>query len=176
VVVVYGVWGIKRLELASIVSPQRGIQILLLVAGLSLVQNQIFYRIWIVPKMEAFELGTDECLKPIAYWLRSNSVPATSVLAADIGILGYVSERTVYDTRGVVTPNVGHAFAGLGYDEGMRQRVYEKVVHPDYVLDRSTVPERLSSDSLKPVMTRTFPGLGVSKSGLKIFTLYKVMR
>jgi hypothetical protein len=175
-VVVYGVWGIKRLEVASLVSPQRGLQILLVVAALSLAQNQLIYRMWIVPHMESFELGTEECLKPIAYWLRSNSSPGTTVLTPDIGMLGYVSERTMYDTAGLLTLDVKRAFRGVSYDEGMKQRRYEQVVHPDYVIDRSPVPERLASESLKPVMTRTFSGLGLSKPELEYYTLYKVMR
>jgi hypothetical protein len=176
VIVIYGVWGIKRLEVASMVSPQRGLLVLLVVAGLSLAQNQFVYRKWIVPHMETFEVGTEECLRPIAYWLRSNSLPGSSVLAPDIGVLGYVSERTMFDTAGLVTPDVSRAFSGAGYDEGMKQRSYEQVVHPDYVVDRSPVPDRLASASLVPVMTRTFSSFGLRKPGLEYYTLYKVMR
>jgi hypothetical protein len=175
-VVIYGVWGIKRLEVASWVSPQRGLLILFLVAGLSLAQNQFIYRWWVVPHMETFALGEDECLKPIAYWLRSNSSPGSSVLTPDIGIIGYVSERTMYDPTGLVTPDLKQAFRGVTYDDGMKQRRYEQILHPDFVVDRSPVPERLASEKLEPVMTRTFSGLGLSKPGLQYYTLYRVMR
>jgi hypothetical protein len=176
VVVVYGVWGIKRLEVASLVSPQRGLSILLLVAGLSLAQNQFVYRKWIVPHMETFELGAEECLKPIAYWLRSNSAEGASVFTPDIGMIGYISERTIYDTSGLVTLEVKQAFGGESYDESMKQRKYEQVVHPDFVLDRSPIPERLTSERLIPVMTRTFSGAGLLKPELQYYTLYKVTR
>jgi hypothetical protein len=176
VVVVYGVWGIKRLEIASLVSPQRGLLILLAVAGLSLGQNQFIYRMWVVPHMETFELGAEECLKPIAYWLRSNSVPGSTVLTPEIGMVGYVSERTVYDMAGLVTPDARRVLNGVGYDEAMTQRLYEKFVHPDYVIDRSSVPERLTTEGLVPVMTRTFSGQGLSNPGLMYYTLYKVVR
>jgi hypothetical protein len=176
VVVVYGIWGIKRLEIASLVSPQRGLQILLLVAGLSLGQNQFIYRMWVVPHMETFELGAEECLKPIAYWLRSNSAPGSSVLTPDIGMLGYISERTIYDMAGLVTPEARRALSGVSYDEAMKQRRYEQVMHPDYVIDRSPAPERLASEGLVPVMTRTFSGHGLSNPDLEYYTLYKVIR
>ena len=176
VVVVYGVWGIKRLEIASLVSPQRGLLVLLIVAGLSLGQNQFIYRMWVVPHMETFELGAEECLKPIAYWLRSNAAAGSTVLTPDIGMVGYISERTVHEMAGLVTPDARQALSGVGYDEAMKQRRYEQAVHPDYVIDRSPVPERLATEGLVPVMTRTFSGHGLSNPELTYYTLYKVIR
>ncbi len=176
VIVVYGVWGIKRFERASLVSPQRGFLILFVLAGFSLAQNQLVYRLWIVPHMETSALGADECLKPIAYWLRTNTSPGTSVSAPDIGMLGYVSERTIYNSPGAVKAGAGRSVEGSTNDQRLKQESHGQGEHSDYVVDRSTVPERLTSESLKPVMTRTFSGLGLSKPGLEYYTLYKVMR
>jgi arabinofuranosyltransferase len=176
VVVVYGVWGVKQLEVASIVTPQRGFAILLAVAGLSLAQNQFVYQTRILPGMKNSELGVEECLKPIAYWLRSNSQEGSTVLSPDIGVIGYVSERRMIDVSGVVSPEMKLVFAGVGYDEGMMQKRYERVVHPDYIVDRSPTPERLSSESVRPVMTRTYPGPGLLNSGMVYYTLYRVTK
>ncbi len=176
VVVVYGAWSIKRLEVASVITPRRGFFILLIVAGLSLAQNQYLYHIWVLPHMENVELGMNECLKPIAYWLRSNSPAGATVLTPDIGIIGYVSEKTIYDTGGLVTPEIKEAFQGMSYDDAMARKKYEKVLHPDYIVDRSPTPERLTSENLKPVMTRTFSGLGLTKPELTYYTLYRVMK
>jgi hypothetical protein len=126
--------------------------------------------------MKNFEMGVSECLKPIAYWLRSNSPPGASILSPDIGIVGYVSERNVYDTAGLVSLEVKRSFQGISYDEGMRQGIYERAVHPDYVIDRSTMPQRLASDTLRPMMTRTFSGLGLTHPELTYYTLYKVVK
>ena len=175
-VVIYGVWGIKRLELTAVISPQRSLLMLLVVAGISLVQNQYVYRSRVVPHMNNFTMGMSECLKPIAYWLRSNTPQDATILTPDIGMLGYVTERTVYETAGLVTPAIKKAFRGASYDEGMAQRRYEHVLRPDYIVDRSPTPERLTSDTIRPVMTRPFPGLGLTKSDLVYYTLYKVSR
>lgn len=176
VVVIYGVWGIKRLEIASVVPARRGLFILLVVAAVSLAQNQFVYRKWIVPHMAMFELGSEECLKPIAYWLRSNTPAGSSVLTPHIGVLGYISERTIYDTQGLVSPDVMRAFDGMDYDGAMKGRRYQPAVHPDFVVDRSPVPDRLASDSLMSVMTRPFSGFGLAKPDWEYFTLYKVMK
>jgi hypothetical protein len=175
-VAVYGVWGIKRLEVASVLSPQRALLALLVVAGLSLAENQYVYHEKVVPHMENFTEGMNECLKPIAYWLKSNAPERATVLTPDIGMLGYVSGRMIYETAGLVTPAMKRAFRGVTYDEGMKEHRYEHVIEPDYVVDRSPSPERLASDSLRPVMTRTFFGLGLTKPEPVYYTLYKVVK
>ena len=176
VFVVYGLWGLKRLEIASYVSQRRVISILLLVAGISLAQNQVVYRGLILPHMNNLELGVNECLKPIAYWLRTNTPAGTTVLTPQAGVIGYVSERTVFDASGTIAPEVRRAFGGESYDSGLVKRKYEAVIHPDYIIDRSSTPERLAGETMKPVMTRTFPGLGITKPDLVYYTLYKVVR
>ena len=176
VIVVYGVWGIKRLEIAALVTPQRGLIILLAVAGLSLAQNQYIYQRWIVPHMGSFELGVEDCMKPIAYWVRSNSHAGSTVLSPTVGMLGYISERSVFDVQGIVTPEAKRAVLGGDDDQAMTNRRNEAVVHPDFVVDRSPKPERLASESLKPVMTRPFSGLGLSNPDVEYFTLYKVVK
>ncbi len=171
--VLYGVWGIKQLELSFVLSPHRALIVLVAITGLSLAANQYVYRAKVVPHTQNFTLGMNECLKPIGYWLRSNAKEGATVLAPDIGVLGYVSGRNFYDTAGLISPPVKKAFAGVSYDEGMLQRRYAEVIHPDYIVDRSPTPERLTTDSLRPVMTRTFSGLGLTKSDLVYYTLYK---
>ena len=176
VFVVYGLWGIKRLETASLISPQRGFVILLLVAGISLAQNQVVYRLWVLPSMNSLELGVNECLKPMAYWLRTNTPAGTTILTPQAGVIGYVSERNVFDASGMIAPEVRREFGNDSYDAGMVGRKYETVIHPEYVIDRSLRPERLTTATLQPVMTRTFPGLGISKPDLLCYTLYRVIR
>jgi hypothetical protein len=175
-VAVYGVWGIKRLEVASLLSPQRALVALLVVAGLSLAENQYVYHEKVVPHMENFTEGMNECLKPMAYWLKSNAPEGATVLTPDIGMLGYVSGRKVYETAGLVTPAMKRAFRGVTYDEGMIEHRYERVIEPDYIVDRSPSPARLAADSLQPVMTRTFFGLGLTKPEPVYYTLYKVLK
>jgi len=175
-IVIYGAWGIKRLELGMVISSQRAMLVLLVVAGLSLLQNQYVYRLRVVPHMRNFTLGMSEGLKPIAYWLRSNTPQGATILTPDIGLLGYVSERVVYETAGLVTPAMRRAFRGANHDEGMLERRYERVLRPDYIVDRSPTPERLAADSTRPVMTRLFPGLDLTRSDPVYYTVYKVSK
>jgi hypothetical protein len=176
VLVVYGLWGIKRLEIASLVSPKRGLLVLLLVAAFALAQNQSVYQVWVLPHMKNFEMGMSECIKPIAFWLRTNTPAGTTVLTPQAGVIGYVSERTVFDASGLVAPEVKRGFGSESYDSGMVERKYETEVHPEYVIDRSSRPERLATETTKPVMTRIFPGLGITKPEVIYYTLYKVIR
>jgi hypothetical protein len=174
--VVYGLWGLKRLEIAALVSPQRGFIILLIIAGVSLAQNQVVYRVWVLPHMNNLELGVTECLKPLAYWLRTNTPAGTIVLAPQAGVIGYVSERNVFDASGAIDPDVRRAFGSESYDTGMREKKYEVAIQPGYVIDRSPTPERLVVATMDPVMTRVFPGSGITKPGLMYYTLYRVKR
>ncbi|MBI3112400.1 MAG: hypothetical protein HYZ01_12605 [Ignavibacteriales bacterium] len=171
--ILYAVWSIKKLEVLSMLSPQKAVGVVILLAGVSLAQNQYVYQSRVVPHMRNFTMGMEECLRPIAYWLRTNSAEDATVLTPDVGLLGYVSGRTMYETAGLLTPAVKKAFQDVTYDEGMTQGRYKQAVQPDYIVDRSLVPNRLASDSLQPVMTRTFSGLGISKSDLFYYTLYK---
>jgi len=175
-IVVYGVWGLKKLETTSLLPVQRGLLVLTIVAIFSLAQNQFVYHRWIYPHMEGVELGVNECLKPIAYWLRSNAPAGSTVLAPEIGVVGYISGRRVFDPEGTVDPSLRLAFRGITYDDAMVQRRYEQVLRPDFVIDRAAFPERLSSSNMRPVMTRTFSGRGVSKPETMYYTLYEVVR
>jgi len=90
--------------------------------------------------------------------------------------LGYVSERRLFDTAGLVTPEMKKAFSGVSYEEGMKERRYESVLIPDYVVDRSDRPERLAAPDLVPVMTREFPSIALTKTEPVYYTLYKSVR
>ncbi|MEX0736023.1 MAG: hypothetical protein WD182_01180 [Bacteroidota bacterium] len=169
----YAVWSIKKLERLSMLSPQKAMGVVLLLAGVSLAQNQYVYQSRVVPHMRNFTMGMEECIRPIAHWLRTNTAEDATVLAPDAGLIGYVSGRKMYETSGLLTPVVKAAFEGMSYDEGMISGRYLRVVQPDYIIDRSPTPDRLVSDSLQPLMTRTFSGLGISKTELVYYTLYK---
>lgn len=176
VIVVYGVWGLKKIEIGTLLPIQRGLLMLTIVAIVSLAQNQLVYHRWIHPHMESVELGVNECLKPMGYWLRSHASSGSSVLSSDIGVVGYISGRKVIDPRGIVDPPSRDAFRGLSYDEAMTQGRFEQVLRPDYVIDRSPVPARLSSTTLKPVMTRPYSGLGVLHPETTYYTLYEAVK
>ncbi len=169
--IILGIWGISKLYEAK---PRTLSYILLIFFLFTFVQNQFIYWTVVKPHTDNFTWGTEHCLKPIALWLRHNTSDSTKVVVPDIGAIGYYSDRIIYDPAGLVTPKVREAFRGFGYDEGMKERKYQCVVEPEFVIDRSEQPERLASTDLIPVMTRVFPGLGIKNTNIIYFTLYKV--
>jgi len=156
--------------------PSKGILLLVLaVMTVTIAQNQILYW-WVTkPHVDNFVIGMNNSLKPMGRWLRDNSEEHASVFVPDVGVIGYYSDRAVCDI-GLVTPELGIGFRGLDYDAGMLQEKYDAVVRPDYVIDRSSIPERLSSSSLVPIMTRQFPGLSITHTEMIYYTLYKSIK
>ena len=176
VVVVYGVWGLKKIEIGTLLPIQRGLLVLTVVAIVSLVQNQVVYHRWILPHMESVELGVNECLKPMGYWLRSHAPSGSTVHAQEIGVVGYVSGRNVVDPRAVVNPVMRKVLSGSDDQTAVTQGRNDEALQADYVIDRHSVPDRLSSPTLKPVMTRPFSGLRILNPETAYYTLYEVVR
>ena len=176
IVSVYAVWGLRKLEIVSFQSIQRGLLVLVLVAIGALIQNQFVYQRWIVPHMTNVEIGINDCLKPIAYWLKANTPPTTTVMSPEVGVIGYVSGRSVYDAEEAIDRSVRQAFSGITYDEAMLNRNYEHALDPVYVVDRAPAPERLASPGVRPLLTRTFSGRGIRNPEMVYYTLYEVKR
>ena len=139
---------------------------------MTIAQNQVLYWGVMKPHVDNFVAGMNNSLKPMGEWLRDHSGEHALVVVPDVGAIGYFSDRVVCDI-GLITPEFGKGFRGLDYDTGMLQKKYNAIVHPDYVIDRSSVPERLSSPLLLPIMTRQFPGLGITHNEMIYYTLYK---
>ncbi len=173
--IVGGVAGIQQLEHSLKLSSKKVLMLVTAVFLWTLLQNQYLYWNNVQPHLDNFITGTNDCLKPIGRWLRNNTDEKALIFIPDVGIVAYYSDRNICDV-GLITPEAGKAFYGLDYDSGMLQKKYDSVLHPDYVIDRSPVPERLASASLLPVLTRQFPGLGVSKNEPRYYTVYKAIR
>lgn len=174
-IVIYGVWGIQKIGEAWKLTDRvvRRSMVVLVLATIGI--NQYVYRTMVIPHMDGFVRGMNNCLRPIAYWLREYTPENTIVLTPDVGLVGYISGRMMYDTAGLVSPAVKRAFAGVTYDEGMKERRYERVLHPDFVLDRGDQPERLASGTFRPVMSNAFPSLGIAQTKPVYYTLYRIV-
>jgi len=168
VVVVYGLWGIKRLEIGSFLSSRRALNILFISTALSLAQNQYIYRQWVVPHMESYVRGMDECLKPIAFWARTNTPESCRVFSPVCGMIGYISGRTMVQAEAAMNLADQDRVRHLVADTSLR--------NADVFIDRSSVSERLKSDHLVPVMTKQCSGFTRSNPSPEYFTLYKVVK
>ncbi|HXG37849.1 MAG TPA: hypothetical protein VNL36_03660 [Bacteroidota bacterium] len=174
-IVVYGVWGIQKIGEAWKLADRTALRSIVVLVIMSIGINQYLYHTTVVPHMNGFVEGMNNCLKPIAYWLREHTPENTVVLTPDVGLVGYISGRMMYDTAGLVSPAVKRSFAGVTYDEGMKERRYERVIRPDFVLDRGIQPERLASKTFQPVMSDIFPSLGITQTKPVYYTLYRIV-
>ncbi len=175
-ITVYGFLGLKRLtEIFGRIAPY-GISIALVLTALILVQNQYVYQKYVKSHMARFSDGVDECLVPIAMWLKENTPTSTVVVAPDVGAIGYWSERKICDIAGLITPEMSRLRReGLTYDEIMKRHLFIPFCYPDYVVDRAQVPERLTDEQFTPLLTRRFNGLGLGKPEVQFFTLYRII-
>ncbi len=154
----------------------RSVSVATALAVMTVAQSQVVYGFKVVPHMKEFAEGMEQAVRPIGEWLRSNTDTDVSVLTPDVGLIGYISDRRLFDTAGLITPAVKRSFDGASYDDGMMRGLYEKVVAPDYIVDRAPTAERFASDSLRPVLTTKFAGLALKAERPVYYTLYKVIR
>ncbi|MGA7159936.1 MAG: hypothetical protein WBZ48_02975 [Bacteroidota bacterium] len=173
--IISGVNGIDILCRALHYSSKKIFVVVFVMVIVTFAENQVLY--WRVtrPHADNFATGMNNCLIPMGQWLRDSTEENAMVFVPDVGAIGYYSDRIICDI-GLITPEYGKAFHGLTYDAGMLQKKYDAIIHPDYVIDRSSVPERLASPSLLPIMTRQFPGLGIVNSQIVYYTLYKAIK
>lgn len=153
ILAIFGVWGVKKSTEFWKLRWQTSLGLLVGLVVISGIQNQVFYVSKIVPHLDGYVRGMEECFRPMAYEIRKTG---GSVLTPDIGLVGYVSGAKVYDTAGIISPEMKRAFRGLSYDEGMKQKVYRDVAQPDFIIDRFQRPGRLESEDLKEIMSCQF--------------------
>ncbi|HTP12116.1 MAG TPA: hypothetical protein VMM37_00730 [Bacteroidota bacterium] len=176
VIVIYALWSLKETALASGWTFRTSFTVAAVVVAATVVQSQVVYSLRVVPHMKEFSEGMELGIRPIAQWLREKSSPDAIVLTPNVGMIGYISDRRLFDTAGLITPAVKRSLEGASYDDAMRNGLYRKAVTPDYILDRATVEGRLASDSLQTVMSTRFGGLSLKSGQTVYYTLYKVVR
>jgi arabinofuranosyltransferase len=174
-IILYGFFGVRKLLEIFHRSARVSVSIALAVSAVILIQNQYVYQIYVKLHLARFADGVEECLTPIALWLKENTPDQTVVVAPDVGVIGYWSERKICDLAGLITPEMKRLRRqGLSYDEMMTQHLFVSICCPEYVVDRAAVPERLADEQFTPIMTRRFFGLGLTKPGIQFYTLYRI--
>jgi hypothetical protein len=89
-------------------------------------------------------------------------------------MIGYISERTIFDTPGLITPELRQRRGAISADDVFGIDSLWKFTKADYVVDRSKIPERLKGEQFHPEITRTFLGLGIQAPDTMYFTIYRV--
>ncbi len=164
-------FALRKLQLLRFVYPALALLTILVV-----LQNQIVYRKVVLPGIEKFETGMQECLLPIGDWFRVNTPDGTQIVAADIGAIGYRSDKKIFDTAGLASSEViSLLHNGMTPYSIIEKKMYQQFCTPDYVVDRGSKPEMLKSDTgLVPVFTKSFSKMGLTTNDTTFYTVYKV--
>ena len=173
--IVVGLAALQHLARSLSFPKGRVVVFMVILVSLTFAENQIVYWVKVKPHLDSFVTGSNDCLRPIGRWLRSNTKEDALVFVPDIGMIGFFSDRTICDA-GLVSPQVGKAFRGSDYDHSMIDGRYDAILRPDYVIDRSPIPGRLASASMAPLFTLKFPGLGIASTEMRYYTVYKQQR
>ena len=149
--------------------------VVIVLSAFILLQNQIAYNEVVKPGIVAFEDSMEDCLIPIGKWLNRNTPPGTVVFAADIGAIGYYSERNVCDAAGLVSPSILTYFRkGYTVEQMYKEKLFLEN-HAAYVVHRSQQPEALKGEpTLDPLFTKVLYGLNLSSPEPSYYTVYKV--
>ncbi|MFI5251196.1 MAG: hypothetical protein ACHQQQ_02085 [Bacteroidota bacterium] len=148
---------------------------MMVLSAFIMLQNQVAYNLIVKPGIQVFEQGMDDCLIPIGKWFNRNTPPGTVIFAADVGAIGYYSERPICDAAGLVSPSILEYFR-KGYTvERMYQEKLYLQQHAGYIVHRSTDMNALNNDpGLTPVFTRVMYQLELAHPQPMYYTVYKV--
>lgn len=148
----------------------------MVLTGLIMLQNQLFYHRYVVPGVEAFEQGMETCLIPIGQWIGEHTPAASIVVTGDIGAIGFYSGRRICDTGGLVSPLfLPFIQRGVPPYEIIQRGLYRPLCPADYVVHRALIPEELKSEpDLIPLLTKPFPNMSLTDSRIVYYTLYRV--
>jgi len=176
--IVTGVVGLRNV--LGKYATKRGARRVILIAFtvLVLAQSIFFYTEVVVPPTVAFSEGLKDVLVRMGVWLKENTPGSTVVALPDIGAVGYYSERRVLDLGGLVSPEINRLRRNIDYEEILDKGLYLRF-HPDYLIDRSMLPERFKDRVIEgrrfiPVLEGEISALGIRKKGPFTYVLYRI--
>lgn len=117
----------------------------------------------------------NETYYEVGNWLRENTEEGTSVAVVEIGIIGYLSQRTIVDTMGLVTPDVAQHLVGWeqsvvyalerfspDYAVALSNTAWDLVCEKDWFQERYSPLKTFinPSDSISPVTVHERKGNG----------------
>jgi hypothetical protein len=114
----------------------------LVFVALIIAQNILLSFVITYPHTRAFRQTTD-ALTELAFFLKHNTPPGSSVAVGDVGLVGFYSHRYVIDVEGLVTHQMIPIRSLMPQEDLIASELYWTVKQPDYVIDNSTNPLRL---------------------------------
>ena len=165
-----------------------GKAIILTAAVATLALNWWVFSSEVLPHARKFPVGVRECFFDLGTWLRDNTPPDTVVAAADIGAIGFASERRVLDLMGLVSPSILELGRNLGFQEMVESGAWlqantgSKETGPvaDYFVDRNQGAPRWVDRTVHGVRFElldscTIDGMGISEPELWTVALYRLI-
>jgi hypothetical protein len=151
-------------------------------AALAVATNAILYVRVVLPPSRAFSADLTGPMTQLAVYLRDNSPPDAVVAAADIGYLGFYSQRRVLDLGGLVEPETGKLRSAYDYEEIIARGLYFDLPgypHVDYFVDRELERDRfdgsvINGHRLERVFATDVVNLGIRKPGIYYYALYRI--
>jgi len=152
-------------------------------AGLYFAQQAAVLLFLVAPQIDAFTRGLNRGPVEIGRWLHANAPPEALVATPDIGAIGFYGERPLLDLGGLVTPAMAPILARHDVNEVIAGALYEPVGHPDYLVDRASLPGALTGltdASGRPryelIFSSRIENLGISRPEPRYYSLYRVRR
>jgi hypothetical protein len=154
----------------------------------TLALNWWIFAAEVLPHARKFPLGVQECFFDLGTWLRDNTPENTVVAAADIGAIGYASERRVLDLMGLVSPRILELGREMGFQEMVDTAAWLKIKPgpgetgqvADYLVDRNQGTPRWSGKTVHGVRFElldscTIEGMGLSEPEPWTVSLYRLV-
>jgi hypothetical protein len=165
-----------------------GKAIILTAAVATMALNGWVFAIEVLPHARKFPVGVQECFFDLGTWLRDNTPADAVVAAADIGALGYASERRVLDLMGLVSPRILEMGRRLGFQEMVESGAWLEVEAgpqktgpiADYFVDRNLGAPRWAGRTVNGVRFElldscSIDGMGLSEPGPWTVALYRLV-
>lgn len=175
-IVVVGITGVARLLRNA--RPKTMRKVIILIAGVTMLQSLVFYVTVVVSPTREFTRGLEDVLVPMGCWLAENSPPGSVVASPDIGAIGYYSGREVLDLGGLVTPEINDMRRRIDVERIIDEGLYLDL-GADYLVDRHRVPRRFDGTVIRGVRFTALTGgvvsnLGIRKPDPVTYVLYRL--
>ncbi|MBI5215205.1 MAG: hypothetical protein HY960_05585 [Ignavibacteriae bacterium] len=140
------------------------------------LENRIVYHQIVLPRAESFQRGImDYCFVSIGKWLRDNTPEGSTVVMPDIGAVGYFSQRKIFDTAGLISPEVipllhqGNTPYGI-----IGKKYYQSFCKADYLVHNAERPFALNDSTLIPLFTKMVGSLRIGETAPQYYSVYQV--
>lgn len=161
--------------------PMRKGFLTMIVFLICITYSQYIFYSYVKPYSLGFSKGINECLIPASKWINQNTNEGSRILASDVGVIGFYSDRYVIDGAALINNDLELNRSILQKPAEVRERLHLLLdsIETDYLVERDSVAAPLRSSfgyDLEPLEVFTFQRLTVLDPRPKYYTIYKVTK